>query len=136
MPSFCGWRNPSASNASSQGICFSDPGISLKVWGLPGSGLLHSIPITFNAFNAPFSSPINSLVTMLQLRSQPSSCELEVLKIMGQLGQGILSVRPAGGLLSISICVTDLAPWRLDVPTQSEPVSPPPSTTVFFPLAE
>ena len=31
--------------------------------------------------------------------------------------------------------VTEAAPWRLLVPTQSEPVSPPPITTTCLPLA-
>ena len=35
----------------------------------------------------------------------------------------------------ISSCVTDSAPWRTDVPMQSEPVSPPPITTTCFPAA-
>ena len=32
--------------------------------------------------------------------------------------------------------MTDVAPWRLDVPTQSEPVSPPPITTTCLPVAQ
>ncbi len=35
----------------------------------------------------------------------------------------------------ISKLVTDSAPWRKDVPMQSEPVSPPPMTTTCLPLA-
>ena len=35
----------------------------------------------------------------------------------------------------ISIWVTERAPCRIDVPTQSEPVSPPPMTTTSLPLA-
>ena len=35
----------------------------------------------------------------------------------------------------ISIWVTEAAPWRFEVPTQSEPVSPPPMTTTCLPLA-
>ena len=31
--------------------------------------------------------------------------------------------------------MTDFAPWRFEVPTQSEPVSPPPMTTTCLPLA-
>ena len=31
---------------------------------------------------------------------------------------------------------SDLQPWRIDVPMQSHPVSPPPITTTFLPLAE
>ncbi len=35
----------------------------------------------------------------------------------------------------ISIWVTESAPWRFDVPMQSEPVSPPPTTTTCLPCA-
>jgi len=42
----------------------------------------------------------------------------------------------SGGIGSTSNCAIDLAPWRLDVPTQSEPVSPPPMITTCLPLAE
>jgi len=56
--------------------------------------------------------------------------------LIGQSGQ----VRPlfsfSGGLGRISTCVTEAAPWRFEVPTQSEPVSPPPITTTRLPLAE
>ncbi len=34
-----------------------------------------------------------------------------------------------------SSCVTEAAPCRFDVPTQSEPVSPPPMTMTCLPLA-
>ena len=35
----------------------------------------------------------------------------------------------------ISKLVTDSAPWRIEVPMQSEPVSPPPITTTCLPVA-
>ena len=35
----------------------------------------------------------------------------------------------------ISSWVTEAAPWRFEVPTQSEPVSPPPITTTCLPVA-
>ena len=35
----------------------------------------------------------------------------------------------------ISKLVTDSAPWRIEVPMQSEPVSPPPMTTTCLPPA-
>ena len=41
----------------------------------------------------------------------------------------------SGGLGRISNCVTEMAPWRIDVPTQSLPVSPPPTTITCLPLA-
>ena len=51
------------------------------------------------------------------------------------MGQGVWTVRPSGGLGMISIWVTERAPWRIEVPTQSEPVSPPPMTTTSLPVA-
>ncbi len=44
--------------------------------------------------------------------------------------------RSSGGFGKISICVRLLQPWRIDVPTQSVPVSPPPMTITSLPLAE
>ena len=44
--------------------------------------------------------------------------------------------RETGGLSIISSWVTEAQPWRMEVPTQSFPVSPPPTMTTFFPLAE
>ena len=41
-----------------------------------------------------------------------------------------------GGIAMISICVRLLQPWRIEVPTQSVPVSPPPNTTTSLPFAE
>ena len=41
----------------------------------------------------------------------------------------------SGGCGMISKLVTDTAPWRIEVPMQSEPVSPPPITTTFLPVA-
>ena len=40
-----------------------------------------------------------------------------------------------GGAGMISKLVTESAPWRIEVPMQSEPVSPPPSTTTCLPVA-
>ena len=40
-----------------------------------------------------------------------------------------------GGIGIISSCVTELAPRRMEVPTQSFPVSPPPMTSTFLPFA-
>ena len=72
---------------------------------------------------------------MFQRRSQPSSWEEEVLSVRGQAGQGFAgSSGPTGGLGMISICITDLQPWRCAVPMQSDPVSPPPITSTCLPL--
>ena len=56
---------------------------------------------------------------------------------MGQYGHTLVAVlsSTSAGLGITSICVTLAAPWRLAVPTQSAPVSPPPMTTTCLPLA-
>ena len=82
----------------------------------------------------PFS-PTNSLVATDQSRFTPSSCDEEVRSRTGQYGHtGLFST--SGGIGSTSNCVIDLAPWRLDVPTQSEPVSPPPMITTCLSVAQ
>ena len=53
----------------------------------------------------------------------------------GWTGHGVCGVRPSAGRGMISIWVTERARWRIDVPTQSEPVSPPPITTTSLPVA-
>ena len=53
----------------------------------------------------------------------------------GQLGQVSSLFSFSGGFGMISSCVTDSAPWRIEVPMQSEPVSPPPITTTCLPAA-
>jgi hypothetical protein len=45
------------------------------------------------------------------------------------------AARIVGGRGKISNCTRLLHPWRSAVPTQSVPVSPPPMTMTFFPLA-
>ncbi len=45
------------------------------------------------------------------------------------------SGRVAGGSPSSSICVTEAAPSRCELPTQSAPVSPPPITITCLPAA-
>ena len=81
------------------------------------------------------SRPSKRLVATAQSRAQPSSCDDEVRSLIGQYGHtsGLFSV--SGGCGSSSNWVTDAAPWRFDVPTQSEPVSPPPITTTCLPVA-
>lgn len=54
---------------------------------------------------------------------------------MGNVGQGWLALRSAPGWGMISSWVTEAAPWRWAVPTQSAPVSPPPMTTTCLPWA-
>src|SRR5262245_38176596 len=54
----------------------------------------------------------------------------------GHCGQGLLAARSFGGRSRISKFTRLVQPWRSDVPIQSVPVSPPPITSTFFPLAE
>ena len=53
----------------------------------------------------------------------------------GQSGQVSALFSFSGGFGMISSWVTEAAPWRFEVPMQSEPVSPPPITTTCLPLA-
>ena len=78
---------------------------------------------------------MNSLVAIANSRSQPSSWLDEVRSLVGQYGQtsGLFSC--SGGIGISSNCVTLFAPWRLLVPTQSLPVSPPPITITCLPSA-
>src|SRR5258706_4018165 len=113
-----GDTNPIARRTRSVGSIDSDPGTSLI---LPS---FHSRRTVFSAFTLPFS-PANSLVAIDQSRFTPSSCEEEVRSLVGQKGQtGFNS--GSGGIGSSSNCVTDFASWRFEVPTHSEPLSPPP----------
>ena len=53
----------------------------------------------------------------------------------GQSGQVSILFSCSGGCGMISKLVTESAPWRNEVPMQSEPVSPPPMTTTCLPPA-
>src|SRR6185437_1123943 len=79
--------------------------------------------------------PSKRLVATAQSRPQPSSCEDDVRSLIGQYGHTSGLFSSSGGCGSSSNCVTLFAPCRIDVPTQSEPVSPPPITTTCLPLA-
>ena len=123
-----GETKPIASSTRSAGISNSEPGTST---GLPL--VQSSFARAFSALTLP-PSPTNALVAIDQSRFAPSSCEEEVRSRVGQYGHTGLRSR-SGGIGSSSNWVTDFAPWRFEVPTQSEPVSPPPMTTTCLPLA-
>ena len=53
----------------------------------------------------------------------------------GQVGHGVELARVSGGLGMISSWVIERAPWRIAVPRQSAPVSPPPMMTTSLPSA-
>ena len=82
----------------------------------------------------PFS-PSNLRVITAKSRSAPSSWLEEVRSFTGQFGQFSILSSILGGVGMISSCVTLSAPWRIEVPMQSEPVSPPPMTTTCLPAA-
>ncbi len=68
--------------------------------------------------------------------SLASSIAYERRNFCGHSGQGVRSSgRCSGGSGSSSSCVTDSAPSRIELPTQSAPVSPPPTTTTCLPAA-
>ena len=52
-----------------------------------------------------------------------------------KVGHGWLAGRSLGSCGMICSTVTSLAPWRMDVPRQSDPVSPPPMITTCLPSA-
>ena len=78
---------------------------------------------------------MNFVVSTAKSRDTPSSWLDEVRSFSGHSGQvsGLFSC--SGGCGMISKLVTDTAPCRIEVPMQSEPVSPPPITTTFLPVA-
>ena len=76
------------------------------------------------------------MVSTAKSRSAPSSWLDEVRSFSGQSGQVSSLFSCSGGCGMISNLVTDSAPWRIEVPMQSEPVSPPPMTTTCLPLGE
>ncbi len=60
---------------------------------------------------------------------------LTSVAVAANVGHGLLAARVSGGRGMISSWVIDAAPCRLDVPIQSDPVSPPPITITCLPLA-
>ncbi len=117
-----------ASSTRSAGQSFSVPATSVS---LPS---LNATCTVLSALTLPFS-PTNSLVEMANSRAAPSSWLDEVRSLIGQYGQVIGLSSCSGGIGMTSNWVTLLAPWRLLVPTQSLPVSPPPITITCLPLA-
>src|SRR3970040_771705 len=101
----------------------------------PLSSCFQSRRTALRAVSLP-SLPVRLLVATAQSRAQHSSCEREVGSLFGQFGQvsGLFSF--SGGFGNNSNWVTEAAPWRIDVPTQSEPVSPPPIRRTCLRFAE
>ena len=126
--------NPRANSTRSQGHTFSEPSISTN-FAFSFGFFIHSTSIVFNAFTFPLPSFINSFVKIDHCLLLPSSWDELVLSVNGQYGQGFSSVRSLLGFGKISKFTTDFAPCLLDVPIQSDPVSPPPITITFLFLA-
>ena len=122
-----GETKPIASSTRSAFMSNSEPGTSCI---FPS---FHSRRAATSFSILPFL-PSRRLVATAQSRLAPSSCEDEVRSRSGQYGHtGFLS--RSGGIGRSSNWVTDVAPWRFEVPTQSEPVSPPPMMTTCLPAA-
>ena len=124
---------PIASSTRSALIANSLPGTS-TIFIAPSASFCHSTRAAIELVDLAVR-PSKRLVATAQSREQPSSCDDDVRSLIGQYGQvsGLFSC--SGGCGSSSNCVIDAAPWRFDVPTQSEPVSPPPMTTTCLPVA-
>ncbi len=77
------------------------------------------------------------MVEIAKSRSPPSFSAYGLRSFIGQRGQGVTSSgREGGGSPTSSIWVTEAAPSRWALPTQSAPVSPPPITITCLPAAE
>ncbi len=122
-----------ARRTRSAGIVNSVPGTSCIAIA-PLSSFTHSTWQPVRRSTLP-SLPSKRLVATAKSRLAPSSWELDVRSLSGQYGQvrGLSSC--SGGCGSSSKFMTDFAPWRMEVPMQSLPVSPPPITTTCLPVA-
>ena len=103
---------------------------------MPGIGLNLSSQRTHSSFCTCPCWPVNFCVITAKSRSAPSSWLDEVRSFSGQFGQVSSLSSFSGGFGMISKLVTLSAPWRIAVPMQSEPVSPPPITTTCLRAAE
>ena len=133
-PGCSGLRKPMASRTrSALSVSFLPVGF---ICGRPPSAAgSHSTVSTSTPRTLPSFVPRKRREARFQRRSHPSSWLEVVLKTRGKAGHGVCGLHPTGGLGMISICITEAAPWRLAVPMQSEPVSPPPMTRTCFPWA-
>ena len=126
MSSATGATKPMASSTMSAGISNSLPGISLNLSSTRAQTSLVTLP----------PLPSKRLVVTAKSRLAPSACDDDVRIFSGQFGQDSALFSFSGGAGMISSCVTLLAPWRIEVPMQSLPVSPPPMTTTCLALGE
>ena len=101
----------------------------------PSASFAHSTRTHSSAVDLAVLADRRAWSATAQSRSQPSSCDDEVRSFSGQSGQVSALFSCSGGCGMISSWVTDAAPWRFEVPMQSEPVSPPPITMTCLPLA-
>ena len=108
--------------------------VDFMVGRLPSVAGSHSTSSTSTPHTLPFF-PMNRVEARDHRRVQPSSWLLVVFSTTGHCGQGVSGLCPMGGWGIISIWVTLTAPWRMLVPIQSDPVSPPPMTSTRLPRA-
>ena len=86
---------------------------------------------------AELRARFDAVVEIAKSCSPPSLMAYERRYFIGHRGHGVRSSgRERGGSPSSSIWVTEAAPSRCALPTQSAPVSPPPITTTCLPAAE
>src|ERR1700694_1336318 len=124
MPSCTGCTNPMASSTR--------PALSPNSLSATGSSL--GSTRTQCSFST-WPLPENFWVSTANSRSAPSSWACEVRSLSGQSGQVSSLFSFAGGCGNSSRFVTESAPWRIAVPMQSDPVSPPPMTMTCLRLA-
>ena len=129
-----GRKKPMASSTRSASMISLRP-VGRIVGRPPSAAGCHSTSSTSTPVTLPSGEPRKRLEARHQRRVQPSSWLEVVLNTCGHCGHGVAGLLPTGGLGIISICVTLAAPWRLAVPMQSLPVSPPPITSTRLPLA-
>ncbi len=132
-PSWTTCRKPIAISTRSAGRVNSVPGISFISQPLaPGTQLT----------SQPCSSRTLAVVAA-KLLGQHAPAPLAAFLLRGRgphdlrpdAARAFRRCSPSGGLGRISNCVTESASWRIDVPTQSLPVSPPPTTMTCLSLA-
>ena len=122
-----GDRKPIASSTRPAGWLSSVPSIA-------ANGGLPEFLIQWISSTRPL--PVSAVVEIAKSCSPPSLIAYERRIFTGHSGHGVRSSgRDAGGSPSSSICVTDAAPSRCELPTQSAPVSPPPITITCLPAA-
>ena len=125
MPSCTGCTKPIANNTNSASSSNSVPAI----------GLIFSSTWTQCSFvTLPRGRRTSASARETRVAHPPHQLD-EVRSFNGQSGHVSNLFSFIGGCGSNSKLITDTAPWRIEVPMQSDPVSPPPMTITRLPLA-